>query len=289
MNGYRQVTLGILAVLLSIAIVFGSLMMGFVEGGLRMPVSAGETLLPSVSVTSTPSPMPGTPTAIPVSDTPLPSVSPSITPTPFCTPPDGWMAITIQPGDTLTSLAQTYNTSVKKLKAANCLMTDDLIPGTLFYVPIPEPTGTVLTATVYQCGPPYGWVFYTVRSGDTLYSIAQMFGTTVYALQNANCMAGSTLIRAGQQLYVPYHATSTPGLTPTPAETVQPTSTETPFQDTPTGTPAQDTPTPMPTPTETDPSTSTPGIPNPTLLPTPPITPLPTIGPNPTLIVPAPY
>jgi LysM repeat protein len=288
MNSYRQVTLGILAVLLSIAIVFGSLMMGFVEGGLRMPVPAGETLLASVFVTPTPSPMPGTPTAIPVSDTPLPSVSPSITMTPFCIPPDGWTAITIQLGDTLASLAQTYDTTIKKLKAANCLLTNDLIPDTLFYVPVPEPTSTVPTATVYQCGPPYGWVFYTVQAGDTLYSIADLFDTTVYALQNANCMAGSTLIRIGQQLSVPYHATSTPGTTPTPSETVQPTSTEPPFQDTPTGTPSQDTPTETPS-QDTPTPTPMPTFPDPTLLPTPAITPLPTIGPNPTLIVPVPY
>jgi LysM repeat protein len=295
MNSYRQVTLGILAVLVSIAIVFGSLMMGLVEGGLHLTIPQDETGLPAFSATLTPTPMPGTPTAIPLSDTPLPSESPSVTPTPSCIPPLGWVVIIIQPGDTLSSLAQTYDTTVKKLKVANCLLTEDLIPGTEFYVPQPEPTSTVPTATVYQCGVPYGWVAYYVKSGDTLYSIAQMSGTTVAALQQANCLGNSDYIYVGQKLYVPYYATATPGImTPTPSETVMPSETPAPGETvlptempTATETPVQDTPTPMPTPTYTDPSTPTPGLVDPTERPTPAFTPLPTI--DPTLIAPIPY
>lgn len=264
MNSLRQVTLGILAALVSVAIIFGSLMMAFVESGVRLALPPSNTPLLSSSITPSLTPMPGTPTAVPVSDTPLPSETPTVTLTPSCTPPAGWSTITVQPGDTLESLAQAYNTTVKKLKAANCLMTNDLIPGTDFFVP-----GSVPTATEYDCGPPYGWVFYTVRYGDTLSSIARAFGTTVAALQKANCMGSSTFIRAGQQIHVPYHATSTPWISPTPEPTLIPTQSGTPEY--------PSTLTPMPTPTFTDP------------IMTPPGTPFPTIGPNPTLIAPQSY
>lgn len=44
---------------------------------------------------------------------------------------------------------------------------------------------------------------YTVRSGDTLSSIAQELGTTVEALVEANDIADPDVIDIGQQLTVP--------------------------------------------------------------------------------------
>lgn len=276
MNNLRQVSLGILAALVSVALLFGSLMMAFVEGGARMALPVTETPIPPSTVTPSMTPMPGTPSAVPVTatDTPLPTETPTVTPTPYCTPPEGWSAIIVQPGDTLESLAQTYGTTVKKLMSANCLLTGDLIPGTLLYVPNIAPT-----ATEYDCGPPYGWVFYTVKSGDTLYSIAQAYGTTVAALQRANCMGSSTTIRVGQQLYVPYKVTSTPWTSPTP--TMIPTQSGTPEY--------PPTLTPVPTPTYTNPEYPTPGPITPTFFPTIPATPLPTLDPDPASVAPIPY
>lgn len=43
---------------------------------------------------------------------------------------------------------------------------------------------------------------YTVQSGDTLWSLANQFGTSVSALQSSNQLAGE-LIRAGQSLSIP--------------------------------------------------------------------------------------
>jgi hypothetical protein len=57
-------------------------------------------------------------------------------PTPMnCRIPSGWKPITIQPGDTLLSLAATYGTTATELRAGNCLATQTLLPGTLLYVP----------------------------------------------------------------------------------------------------------------------------------------------------------
>ena len=45
-------------------------------------------------------------------------------------------------------------------------------------------------------------MWYTVAAGDSLYKIAQRFGTTVETLQQANKISG-TVINVGQMLYIP--------------------------------------------------------------------------------------
>ncbi len=54
---------------------------------------------------------------------------------------------------------------------------------------------------------------YVVQAGDTLYSIAQRFGTTVEALSAANALEDPSLIRVGQRLVIP---TSQPEPVPEP-------------------------------------------------------------------------
>lgn len=125
---------------------------------------------------------------------------------------------------------------------------------------IPSPT-----TTLRPCGPPGGWVVYTVRAGDTLFSLSQAYGVTVAQLQGANCMpAGTTSLSTGQKLWVPNVVTRTPlaSRTPTltPVSIVFPTltvslTTGAPTQPpTSTGTPTQ---TYTPPPSATQPPTST--------------------------------
>ena len=157
---------------------------------------------------------------------------------------------------------------------ANCLITEDLIIGTILYVP-----GTPPTESPIQCGPPPGWIFYTVKPGDTLFHIGLAFGVTVTELQFANCMGSSTLIRAGTRIFVPNVHTLTPTTEPTqpvpttprPSNTPgeMPSSTPTP-SNTYTPQPPINSPTPSPTSTSTDvPSTTPTGTPTPTETTTP--------------------
>jgi LysM repeat protein len=60
--------------------------------------------------------------------------------------------------------------------------------------PAPAPTPTVVR----------------LRSGDTLWGLAQRYGTTVAALQAANGLGTSTLIYAGAQLHIPAAGTAVP-------------------------------------------------------------------------------
>lgn len=66
----------------------------------------------------------------------------SIPPTP-CVHPANWVKIVVRPGDTLRSLAHTYDSSIHGLMAGNCLTDDRLVVGSELYVPrVPPRTAT---------------------------------------------------------------------------------------------------------------------------------------------------
>jgi LysM repeat protein len=69
--------------------------------------------------------------------------------------------------------------------------------------------------------PPVNEVIYVVQQGETLYRIALRFGTTVQVLAQANGIANTALIYAGQRLRIPGATATTPvpTIVPTPAAT----------------------------------------------------------------------
>ncbi len=70
----------------------------------------------------------------------------------------------------------------------------------------PTPTGTLTPPsqpTIYGCVAPQNWFAYVVRQGDTLFSIAQMVGSSVMELQIANCISDINNIYAGNTVLVP--------------------------------------------------------------------------------------
>ncbi len=96
---------------------------------------------------------------------------------------------TVKGGDTLWKIAKTYNTTVNELKAANSLMSDNLTIGQT--LTIPTTTTSTNTGTTY-----------TVKPGDSLWKIANTFGTTVDNLKNINNLTSNTLM-IGQVLTIP--------------------------------------------------------------------------------------
>jgi len=231
----NHLLLGLLFATIAGIIVFGSLQLSVQENQLLLP-SATQQKEQFVSSEQPTSMLdialltPHTPTTIPTesrpqvvfSPTPIletqtpsskPIVSATANPTSkSCPPPGGWYAITIQTGDSLATLASQYHTTTDALSKANCLLTESILPGTVLYIPDLPPT------QMPPCGVPTGWVYYTVQSGDTLSSISFVLNISIKQLQDANCLGDSTVIRNGQQLYVPFlppHPSPSPWVIPT--------------------------------------------------------------------------
>ena len=100
----------------------------------------------------------------------------------------GGVTYTVRPGDTLWAIARRFGTTVQDLVRANNIADPNLIyPGQVLTIPGHDSMEAV----------------YTVRPGDTLWAIAQRFGTTVQDLVNLNGIADPDLIYPGQVLRLP--------------------------------------------------------------------------------------
>ena len=101
---------------------------------------------------------------------------------PASCPPGFQGRYTVQQGDSMFSIAQQCGVSLQALINANPHITDpnQIFPCDVLCVPCPQP-GRVPASC------PSGFqAQYTVRPGDSMFSIAQMFGVSLQALINAN-------------------------------------------------------------------------------------------------------
>ncbi len=106
---------------------------------------------------------------------------------------------TVQRGDTLSVIAQTFNTTVTAIAQANQITNPNLLN-----------VGQVLTI------PGWSQVRYTVRAGDTLSQIASRYNVTVNQLAKVNAIANPSLINVGQVLIIPQ-----PGPAVAPKSTIE--------------------------------------------------------------------
>jgi len=113
--------------------------------------------------------------------------------TSYIAPGEGDEFYTVRRGDTLYSIASRYNISVNTLRRINNLTSDILQIGQVLRVKEQEEP-EIPPTTNYQ--------YYTVQKGDTLYSIAGSYSTTVDELRRINDLTSNTLF-IGQQLLVP--------------------------------------------------------------------------------------
>ncbi|MEA3216998.1 MAG: hypothetical protein QOJ19_3154, partial [Acidimicrobiia bacterium] len=99
----------------------------------------------------------------------------------------------VGPGETLSALSQRFGIAVDELMQANHLDSADRIAvGQVLVVP---------TAAASAAAPPASG--YTVRAGDTLWSIATRYGTTVATLSSLNDIADANALQVGQLLRLP--------------------------------------------------------------------------------------
>lgn len=116
---------------------------------------------------------------------------------------------TVKQGDTLSGIAARFGSSVSAIKLANHLTSDLILPGQQLLVPLAS-GGSLSTAksSASSTGISGGASgAHLVRAGDTLSSIARLYGTTVPALKLANGLS-SDRIWVGQTLIVPAAANS---------------------------------------------------------------------------------
>lgn len=258
MRGMREFGNALMTAVLSIMLTLGSLsisLVGFSSEEDFEPTSAVAFIPPPITATNT---LPPTNTPIFAIDTPTSTATNTLVPV-VCPPPPGWIAISIQAGDTVDGIAGRYRITRELLIANNCLVGNEgLIVGKGIFVP------SAPTSTVVACVPGRpGWIRgHIVVSGDTFYNIGARYGLSAADIKFANCRS-SDLIFAGEALYVPNAPTRTPTNTPPPGITftAAPLLTQ-PF----TQTPMPFTGTPVPTKTAV-PETST-TVPSPTAVPT---------------------
>ncbi len=96
---------------------------------------------------------------------------------------------TVQKGDTLYNIAQRYNTTVDDIKSLNNLMDNTLYIGQKLRIPSASEV-------------PGAGSNYVVKSGDSLYSIARRFNTTVDDIKRLNNLE-SDILSIGQTLQIP--------------------------------------------------------------------------------------
>lgn len=103
-------------------------------------------------------------------------------------PSAGTCAYTVQFGDTLFSIARQFNTSVSSIAKANSIRDiNHIFAGQTLIIPKCQPA---------QC------TVYTVKRGDTLFSIAHRFNASIRAIALQNRIVHPSLIFAGQRLLI---------------------------------------------------------------------------------------
>ncbi|WP_234978633.1 muramidase family protein [Anaerosalibacter sp. Marseille-P3206] len=116
-----------------------------------------------------------------------------VPPTPPVPPCPGGFYYTVRAGDTLYSIGLMYNVTVQQLIAANPgIDPNNLQIGQIICIPMQKP--------VPPCP---GGFYYTIKAGDTLYSIARMFNITVQEIIAANPGIDPNNLQIGQIICIP--------------------------------------------------------------------------------------
>ncbi|RIL85063.1 LysM peptidoglycan-binding domain-containing protein, partial [Staphylococcus equorum] len=122
----------------------------------------------------------------------------------------------VQAGDSLWSIANKFNISIAQLKSYNGLNSNLIFPDQVLKVSGGRTSTT--TQNNRTTGTASGST-YTVRSGDTLSSIAARYGTSYTNIMRLNGLS-STMIYPGQTLKVSGRATTTSPSRPAPTRPI---------------------------------------------------------------------
>lgn len=171
--------------------------------------------LPGFLASKTPTP---TETHTPRPPTATPTVTLTLAPT-FTPTPSGPITYIVEPGDTLSSIAEQFGVEVVLLMALNNITDpNQLFVNTEIIIPASEaqlPTKTPLPENLF----PGQKIEYQIQTGDTLETIAAQFNSTAEAIAELNEIEDPNTIFIGQIILVPVDiATPTPTFTPVAGE-----------------------------------------------------------------------
>lgn len=160
------------------------------------------------------------PVSVPPFDTNPPALVPPVAPVEPVVPPAATGSeYTIVKGDTLAVIAKKNGVSLSALQTAN----PGVVPTKLKIgqkITIPAGGSVSATSVSPTMSAEAGVTVYTVKSGDTLTTIAKKFGTTIKAIESANNLL-TTKIKVGQKLKIPGKVAAAP-VAPAPAPVTEP-------------------------------------------------------------------
>lgn len=131
-----------------------------------------------------------------------------------------WDRYVVQRGDSLGKIAQQFRTQVSVLQQVNAIEGSRIIAGESLLIPrayasttpiaapnAPDYVATASRSSATSTLPPETPLRYTVRSGDSLWLIANRYQITVAELTQWNSLTTDALIKPGQQLVLQADAT----------------------------------------------------------------------------------
>lgn len=120
-----------------------------------------------------------------------------------------YVSYVVERNDTLYGIARKFGTTVDKIKEDNNLTSNTLTVGSTLL--IEDNTGVTAVEECFgeEYIAPNEFVIYTVQRGDSLYSIARRFNTTVSEIQKLNNLGGNISLSIGQELKIPVSSGNT--------------------------------------------------------------------------------
>jgi LysM repeat protein len=153
--------------------------------------------------------LPPTPSLTPVSPLTVATATPLLGPT--AEPTSDTVIHTVQPGETLTTIAALYSVDLQSLLDANGLALNSVLQvGQTVIVPL-------------RAAQPGTW--HVVQYGETLTSIASQYGVTPELIQAANSLPDVNAIYVGQRLRIPTTSSTSQPLAGTTATSTPPPQT----------------------------------------------------------------
>ncbi len=109
-----------------------------------------------------------------------------------------WLRVKINRGDTLSQIATLYNTDVSTLKRVNKLSSHRIRAGNALYIP-----KSSAAMQRYPIAVRTQTATYSVKPGDSLWSISRSFNVALNPLMRLNHVGPKDVLRVGQQIYIP--------------------------------------------------------------------------------------